>query len=63
MLEKLREVKQSELCLNTLPLINILDGFLAPRNKTIQMEDIPLILDFLLAEFHWLLGTVTNLYI
>jgi len=52
MLDKLTEVKQSEVCQNTLPLINILEGFLARRNTTLQMEDIPLILDFLLAQFH-----------
>jgi len=63
MLDKLTEVKQSEVCQNRLPLINILEGFLACRNKTLQMEDIPLILDFLLAEFHLIVGTVTNLYI
>ena len=63
MLDKLTEVKQSEVCQNRLPLINILEGFLAHRNKTVQMEDIPLILDFLLGVCHWILGTVTNLYI
>jgi len=52
MLDKLTEVKQSEVCQNILPLISILEGFLACRNKTLQMEDTPLILDFLLAEFH-----------
>jgi hypothetical protein len=63
MLDKLTGVKESEVCKITLPLINILEGFLARRNNTPQMEDIPLILDFLLAEFHLILGTVTNLYI
>jgi hypothetical protein len=63
MLEKLTEVKQSELCQNRLPCINIQKGFLAPRNNSIHIQDIPLILDFFLAEFRLLLGTVTNLYI
>jgi len=62
MLDKLTGVKESEVCKNRLPL-NILEGFLARRNKTLQMEDKPLILDFLLAEFHLVLGTGTNLYI
>jgi len=63
MLDKLTDVKESEVRKNRFPLINILEGFLARRNKTPQMEDIPLILDFLLAEYHLTLGTVTNLYI
>lgn len=63
MLEKLIEVKQYELLQNRLPLLNIQEGILAPRNKSIYIEDIPLILNFFLAEFQLLLGTVTNFYI